>query len=250
MSSMLEKPPNTAAPLIPPTESFINEPTNNNIINDDDDEDYLSSKENLRPRTTLPLAVPVAKKKPVESNPPAVPVVKEKPTETSPLSVPVSKKKPETETDHAPTPTQPLYRYQKPITVEELKHPHEKYRDLIYKPRFLTSRNIEPPTETLVPKFEPTDLDHEADNLAPLSSFRSSRFGVKKPRLVDDLKLPLEKKVFLLLVIYILKLELLISFISGYALETSQKSNTDSGNHRLSAICSSSDFIELFKAAD
>ena len=221
MSSMLEKPPNTAAPLIPPTESFINEPTNNNnIINDDDDEDYQSSKENLRPRTTLP------------------------------LSVPVSKKKPETETDSAPTPTQPIYRYQKPITVEELKHPHEKYRDLIYKPRFLTSRNIEPPTETLVPKFEPADLDHEADNLAPLSSFRSSRFGVKKPRLVDDLKLPLEKKVFISLIVYILKLELLISVISGYALETSQKSNTDSGNRRLSTVCSSSDFIELFKAAN
>jgi hypothetical protein len=115
-----------------------------------------------------------------------------------------------------------LYRYQKPITVDGLKHPTDKYKDLIYKPRYITSRNIEPPTEELVPKVEDMDNDNE-DVLAPLMSFRTkykSTLGdslklpvpkltrarsheplsepllrplVRKPTLVDELKLPIEK---------------------------------------------------------
>jgi hypothetical protein len=46
-----------------------------------------------------------------------------------------------------------IVRRSKPITVEGLKHPNEKYKDLIYKPRYLTSKNIEPPTKELVSKI-------------------------------------------------------------------------------------------------
>lgn len=132
-----------------------------------------------------------------------------------------------------------LYRYQKPITVDNLKHPHEKYKDLIYRPRFLTSQNLEPPTESLIPKYkEPPltrhstqrpkaarvetrpielnenedknddddedndliqDVKDENESKSPVLSFRPSRLGAQsimsnRPQLVDELKLPIEKK--------------------------------------------------------
>lgn len=86
-----------------------------------------------------------------------------------------------------------LFRYQKPTTVDGLKHPSDKYKDLIYKPKYITSRNIEPPTEELVPKYEEAEMDD--DVIAPLMTFRS-RYNFtpvsKKPILADNLKLPVE----------------------------------------------------------
>lgn len=122
----------------------------------------------------------------------------EKPPSTAPALVqpePPRNKTP----NNKPEPTV-LYRYQKPITMDNLKHPNDKYRDLIYRPRFLTSKSLEPPTDILVPKFE---QDDDGDYLAPLINFRprfSGREGLvmankKPPRLLDDLKLPVEKKV-------------------------------------------------------
>ena len=59
--------------------------------------------------------------------------------------------------------TTTLMRYQKPITVDDLKHPSDKYKDLIYRPRYLTSRNISPPTEELVPKDKETEFIQPAE---------------------------------------------------------------------------------------
>ena len=90
--------------------------------------------------------------------------------------------------------------------MDSLKHPSDKYKDLIYKPKYLTSRNIEPPTEELVPKLG------ENDDLPPLPTFTSrntSKINIdihlrypsnkslenisltsRTPTLVNDLKLP------------------------------------------------------------
>lgn len=83
-----------------------------------------------------------------------------------------------------------LYRYQKPVTVDELKHPRDKYKDLIYRPRYITSKNIDPPTEELVPKLDESSMTpliriKSRLNLTP-SSYR-------RPVLAGDLKLPIEK---------------------------------------------------------
>ncbi len=121
----------------------------------------------------VPLSLP-------DSIPPLLP-----PSKTLPLE---SEKKPEV--------TKLLYRYQKPITVDSLKHPSDKYKDLIYKPKFITSRNIDPPTEDLIPKI----IEEPEDILRPLLSSRREKpkrdFTIlsKKPTLVGDLKLPVEKK--------------------------------------------------------
>lgn len=82
-----------------------------------------------------------------------------------------------------------LYRYQKPITVDELKHPNDKYKDLIYRPRFITSKSIDPPTEELVPKLDERTMTPLIEiksriNLTPLSN---------RPVLVENLKPPVEK---------------------------------------------------------
>ncbi|CAF0743450.1 unnamed protein product [Brachionus calyciflorus] len=84
-----------------------------------------------------------------------------------------------------------LYRYQKPITVDGLKHPNDKYKNLIYKPKFITSRNIEPLTEELVPKLDESAMTPIIDvksrlNFTPVST--------QRPKLVGDLKLPVEKQ--------------------------------------------------------
>jgi hypothetical protein len=100
------------------------------------------------------------------------------------------------ESEKKPEVTKLLYRYQKPITVDSLKHPSDKYKDLIYKPKFITSRNIDPPTEDLIPKI----IEEPEDILRPLLSSRREKpkrdFAIlsKKPTLVGDLKLPVEKK--------------------------------------------------------
>ena len=104
-----------------------------------------------------------------------------------------------------------IYKLQKPvIVVDSLKHPSDKYKDLIYKPKYLTSRNINPPTDELVPKW------NENDELAPLPNFSTrnpSKINIdihlrypslnsnrsltdnfkltsRNPTLVNDLKLP------------------------------------------------------------
>jgi hypothetical protein len=109
------------------------------------------------------------------------------------------------------TPVQ-IYKLQKPvIVVDSLKHPSDKYKDLIYKPKFLTSRNLDPPTEELVPKWNEYD-----DELPPLPTFaarnaskinidinlrypslsssnrslESLKLTSRNPTLVNDLKLP------------------------------------------------------------
>ena len=121
------------------------------------------------------------------------------PPKTYPLALP------------SPESTRPLqlYKLEKPvIVVDSLKHPSDKYKDLIYKPKYLTSRNIDPPTEELVPKVGEND-----DDLPPLPSFvarNASKINIdihlrypssksllenpsltsRNPTLVGDLKLP------------------------------------------------------------
>ncbi len=107
----------------------------------------------------------------------------------------------------------PIFKLQKPvIVVDSLKHPSDKYKDLIYKPKFLTSRNLDPPTEDLVPKWN----ENDDDELPPLPSFaarnaskinidinlrypslsnsnrslESLKLSSRNPTLVNDLKLP------------------------------------------------------------
>ncbi|RNA24561.1 hypothetical protein BpHYR1_030134 [Brachionus plicatilis] len=83
-----------------------------------------------------------------------------------------------------------LYRYQKPITVNDLKHPSDKYKDLIYRPKFLTSKNIDPPTEELVPKLDVATMTPLVDIKSRINLTPSTGRG---PFLVGDLKLPVEK---------------------------------------------------------
>lgn len=91
-----------------------------------------------------------------------------------------------------------LYNNQKPKTADGLKHPSDKYKDLIYRPRYITSRNIEPPTENLIPKIV------EEDVLPPLDTTKSRtklnleinlKLSGRKPTLVNDLKLPVSKVI-------------------------------------------------------
>lgn len=103
------------------------------------------------------------------------------------LALPAIEPKTESQAPLSKEPTV-LYRYQKPITVDGLKHPSDKYKDLVYRPRYLTSKSILPPTEELIPKLD-------EDSLPPLISIRNFTplSTTRKPTVVGNLRLPFEK---------------------------------------------------------
>ena len=79
-----------------------------------------------------------------------------------------------------------LYRYQKPIVIDELKHPNEKYKDLVYRPKpsRLSQEKSNVTSSTEIANIWPNEA---------ASQQRPSMIG-KKPMLVGSLKLPTERE--------------------------------------------------------
>ncbi len=100
-----------------------------------------------------------------------------------------------------------LYRYQKPITIDELKHPNEKYKDLIYRPRLiriedysiedlipaLRRENILPPLSRISNQSRTKNTNNKANNVDSSSSSASN--VTKRPVLVEELKMPWDRVI-------------------------------------------------------
>ena len=89
-----------------------------------------------------------------------------------------------------------LYRYQKPITVENLKLPSDKYKDLIYKSpvnRKQHQQQQPPLIEEIIPELKEID---EVATLPALLTNRSDLLSTtRQPILVENLRVPTEKPV-------------------------------------------------------
>jgi hypothetical protein len=88
-----------------------------------------------------------------------------------------------------------IYRHQKPITVENLKLPSDKYKDLIYKTPL--NRKQQPPLiEEIIPELK--EIDAITTSLPALLTNRSDILSThRKPVLVENLQVPYEKVISL-----------------------------------------------------
>ena len=139
--------------------------------------------------------------------PPPIPIDNKEyePPKTYPLALPPPiAESPDSNID-SDMPTM-IYKYKKPVVVvDSLKHPRDKYKDLIYRPKYLTSRNIDPPTEELVPKLDDVPPLPSLRNASKInidihvryptikSSFENLKLTSRNPTLVGELKLPHSK---------------------------------------------------------
>jgi hypothetical protein len=89
--------------------------------------------------------------------------------------------------------TSVLYRYQKPITVENLKLPTDKYKDLIYKSPINRKQQQPPLIEEIIPELK------EIDEVASLPALLTNRSDLlltsRKPVLVENLRVPIQKVI-------------------------------------------------------